>query len=139
VPRDLDSLVEVFTAPLVVMPGGWGESLPEWIKGEITLQRMVRLMKGDDDLATDAEATAYLYTASLTNPIGRDWTEIYCYLVNKLMSAKGSPVPDDVRVEKLTDYQEEELRGLKRWIRERQHKVLNERKKVEKRAEQEER
>ena len=128
----VEGMVEVFKAPIVVMPGGWGDTLPDWIKGEITLQRLIRLAKGDDDLATDAEAVAYLYTAALEAPIDHEWAQIYFYLVTKL---KGEAVPPDIRVETLTDYECSELDRFKRWIRERQRKALHERRKAEIRAE----
>jgi hypothetical protein len=46
-------MVEVFTAPLIVCPISWQNTLPDWINSEVTLQRLVRLMKGNDDLAND--------------------------------------------------------------------------------------
>jgi len=33
-------LVGVFTNPLIVFPGGWGDTLPEWLKNAITLERL---------------------------------------------------------------------------------------------------
>ena len=142
-PKDLESLIEVFTAPLIVWPSSWQETLPDWIKPEITFQRLIQVMKGEDDLATDVEALAYMYPRSLEAPLDHDWTVIYCYLSTKVMESRmvrqGVTVPDDVRVDKLDDYQEQKLKELKRWIRERQRKVLEERRRAEKKAEQEER
>ena len=31
----IEDLVGVFTDPLIVFPGGWGDTLPDWIKTEI--------------------------------------------------------------------------------------------------------
>jgi len=33
-------LVGVFTNPLIVFPGGWGDTLPEWLKNAIILERL---------------------------------------------------------------------------------------------------
>ena len=65
----IGDLVGTFTDPIIVFPGGWGDTLPDWIKTQITLERLVESMKeapGEQPTGTDAEATAYLYTASLT-------------------------------------------------------------------------
>ena len=137
----VNSMVEVFTAPLIVWPSGWNESLPEWIRGEATLQRLLRLMKGDDDLATDVEAMAYMYALTLEHRPDSDWVQIYCHLCTKVMEDRIGKeqvtVPEDVRVDTLTKYQEEQLLHLKRWIRDRQRKALRERQRVERKAETE--
>jgi len=124
----VNRMVEVFTAPLIVWPSGWNDSLPEWIRGEVTLQRLIRLMKGDDDLATDVEAMAYMYALTLEHPLDHDWSQIYLYLGTKVMGSrltgKGVEFPADISVEKLNSDQERDLLGLKRWIRDRQRKAL---------------
>jgi len=33
-------LVGVFTNPLIVFPGGWGDTLPEWLKNAIIPERL---------------------------------------------------------------------------------------------------
>ena len=66
----------VFTDPTIVFPGGWGDTLPEWLKNAITLERLemnIRALKGEEVTGTDAEACACLYTAALTNPMSHDW------------------------------------------------------------------
>ena len=112
-------LAGVFTDPLVVSPGGWGDTLPGWIKEQVTIERLIMNMqagKGEQITGTDAEACAYLYTASLEAPMDHDWTEIYLYLTTRLMQKKGATVPDDIRTESISDYQQGELNSLKDWI-----------------------
>jgi len=124
VDRGISDLVGTFTDPIIVMPGGWGDTLPDWIKTSITLERLVMNMeslKGKEPTATDAEACAYLYTASLTNPMGSDWTQIYLYIATKCYEKhrskeSGMKMPGDIRVDSLSDYQMGELRRLKDWI-----------------------
>jgi len=68
----IDDLVGTLTDPIIVYPGGWGDSLPEWLKNAITLERLTENMKttnGEQPTGTDAEACAYLNTASLTMPL----------------------------------------------------------------------
>jgi len=71
----ISELVDVFNDPILVFPGGWGDTLPEWLKNAITLERLamnMRALKGEEMTGTDAEACAYLYTAALTRPMEHD-------------------------------------------------------------------
>jgi hypothetical protein len=82
----ISDLVGTFTDPIIVYPGGWGDTLPDWIRTQITLERLIENMKeayGEQPTGTDAEATAYLYTASLTAPMSDDWTKIYLHVAGK--------------------------------------------------------
>ena len=61
----VSDIVGIFTDPILVFPGGWGDTLPDWIKGAITMDRLemgIRASKGEDETGTDAEACAYVYT-----------------------------------------------------------------------------
>jgi len=33
-------IVGAFTDPIIVFPGGWGDTLPEWLKNAITMERL---------------------------------------------------------------------------------------------------
>lgn len=125
--QGIQDIVEVFTAPLIVFPLGigWADSIPEKLKGEVTIQRLINVMAGERELATDAEATIYLYTTTLCQSVDGDWVKIYCYLVTKHMS-QGAELSPDVRVDELTDYQQNQLNDLKRFIRRSQRKGLDE-------------
>ena len=117
----IDDIVGALFDPIIVMPGGWGDDLPEWLKTRVTLERLAENMlatkEGREISATDAEAACYLFTASLTDPIGGDWTQIYLYVAGKAMKSKaGDEMPEYIRVDSLTDYQSRELRQLKNWI-----------------------
>lgn len=113
-----------YAAPLIVCPGGWGDTLPDWMMKEVMIQRG-RKVANDDGLATDVEATAYMYTASLVAPLTSDWAEIYIYLVTRLMPE----MPADIRRDTITTYQEGLLNDLKRRIRDRQNKFMKEERK----------
>jgi len=133
--------VGVFSDPIIVFPGGWGDTLPEWLKARITLERLienVRSPKGERPMAGDAEACAYLYTTALTQPLCSDWTEIYLYIAGKVYEAhrskvSGATVPDDIKVESLSNYREGLLRELKCWIYEKRIRERQERNRAEKR------
>ena len=72
--KGISDIVGVFTDPILVFPGGWGDTLPDWLKEAITLERLVmnmRALKGEEMTGTDAEACAYLYDGYLTTAHGQ--------------------------------------------------------------------
>jgi hypothetical protein len=63
----------------------------------------VKSLKGEEPTGTDAEACAYLNTASLTAPMDGDWSQIYLYVAGKTYSRwQKNIMPDDIRVDSLT-------------------------------------
>jgi len=146
VPKTVDSmisdLVGTFTDPILVFPGGWGDTLPDWIKGAITMERLevnIRASRGEETTGTDAEACAYLYTAGLTAPMDHDWSQIYIYVAARTYARhKGGQVPEDIRVETLNDYQLGELKRLRDWLYQQRVKVRQERERGDRRLEREE-
>jgi len=134
--RWIDDIVGALFDPIIVMPGGWGDDLPEWLRTRVTLERLgeniVALREGRELTATDAEAACYLFTASLTAPMGSDWTQIYLYVAGGEMKDK---MPEDIKVESLTESQWRDLKQLKDWIygqrlKHRKEKARGERRKV---------
>jgi len=146
VEKGISEIVGALTDPIIVFPGGWGDSLPEWLKSTITLERLVmnmRVLKGLEMTGTDAEACAYLYTASLTQPMGHDWTQIYLYIAGKVYEQwrtkeSGVTMPDDIRVESITDDQMRDLNRLKAWLYQRRTTIRLDRDRAERRQKKEE-
>ncbi|GAJ05471.1 unnamed protein product, partial [marine sediment metagenome] len=124
VEKGISEIVGCLTDPIIVFPGGWGEDLPEWLKSAITLERLamnIRALRGELPTGTDAEACAYLNTASLAQPLGHDWTKIYLYIATKVYEKwrtkeSGVTMPEDIRVESLNDEQMRDLNRLKAWL-----------------------
>ena len=122
VEKGISEIVGALTDPIIVYPGGWGDTLPDWIKTQITLERLLmnmRALKGEEMTGTDAEACAYLYTTVLCFPVDHDWTQIYMYLVNqtvKKFRGEQTEIPQDIRVDMLTKEQMNDLNRLKAWI-----------------------
>ena len=139
--KGISDIVGVFTDPILVFPGGWGDTLPEWLKETITLERLVmnmKALKGEEMTGTDAEACAYLYTASLTAPMDSDWTQIYLYIAGKVDSQwKKTEMPEDIRVESLRDDQLRDLNRLKEWIYRQRVRIRLERDRAERRQQKE--
>ena len=138
----ISDLVGMFTDPIIVFPGGWGDTLPDWLKNAITLERLemnMKALRNEEPTGTDAEACAYLYTAALTQPMDHDWGQIYLYIATKVYSRWGkSEVPEDIKVESLRDDQMEDLSRLKAWLRRRRTQARLERDRAERRQKAEE-
>ena len=146
VEKGISEIVGALSDPIIVFPGGWGDSLPEWIKSTITLERLamnMRALKGELPTGTDAEACAYLYTASLTQPMDHDWTKIYLYIAGKVYEKwrtkeSGVTMPDDIRVESITDDQMRDLNRLKAWLYHKRTTIRLDRDQAERRQKKEE-
>ena len=91
-----------------------------------------------EGLWTDTKALAYLVPASLETSMDRDWIKIYLYISTRVGSSAGKEVPEDIRVETLSDYLMQELNRLKAWIHQQHIKVRLERDRVERRQRTEE-
>jgi len=133
--RQVDALVGALTDPIIVFDPSWADVLPDWLKGEIKMQRLAQLVKGEEGTATDAEALAYVSNASLAQPIASEWVDIYMYLLTKVM---GDKVPEEMRKESLDDHRMGELRQLKEWIWRHRVKAREERGRAERRRVREE-
>jgi len=146
VEKGISEIVGVFTDPILVFPGGWGDSLPEWIKPAITMERLMenmKALKGEEMTGTDAEACAYLYTVSLTQSMDHDWTQIYLYIAGKAYERhrtkeSGVTMPADIAVDKLDDGQMRDLNRLKAWIYEKRKTARLDRDRAERRQKREE-
>jgi hypothetical protein len=135
--KGISDIVGVFSDPIIVFPGGWGDTLPEWLKNAITLERLamnMKALKGEEMTGTDAEACAYLYTAALTQPMDHDWGEIYLYTATQTYRRWGkNEMPQDIAVESITDDQMRDLNELKSWLYRHRTQVRIERRRAAKR------
>jgi len=118
--KGISEIVGALTDPIIVCPGGWGDSLPEWMKTAITMERLVVNMgalNGEEPTGTDAEACAYPYTAGLSFPLSHDWTQIYMYIAGAAMRQwNKAELPEDIAVASLEDHQMADLDRLKQWL-----------------------
>ena len=105
----------------IVADKGWAETIPEWLLKEVESERMIlgmgSLIKPEfAGKVGDAEACAYLYTASMRGLLSGELAQVYVYLVAKLSQMKGRKLPD-IAEEKLkqglTQYEQTALDKLK--------------------------
>ncbi len=120
VEKGITGIVGALFDPIIVFPGGWGDDLPDWLRSAITLERLLMNMEsihGKEMTGTEAEAAAYLMSASLTRPMSKDWAQIYLYVAGKTMRRWGKfETPADITVKELSDEQMRELNRFKKWI-----------------------
>lgn len=118
-PHDpIEEMLGALTDPLIVFPSGWEDTMPEKLKRDLPLHRLIHVHqclsgKAEWDEACDLEALMYLYPASLAFPMGERWSRIYLYLGTRCY---GTSFPEDIKQETLDQYDMAELKGLKRWI-----------------------
>lgn len=137
----IDDLVGALFDPIIVYPSGWQDTLPDWIKPQITLERLIMNMKVSKEGGVpvgDTEALAYIYPRTMEAPMSEQWYRIYMYVFNQAMKFKKTEVPEDLKSEKLSDYDMQELNQLKRWIYERRVKHRKEKQRGERREATEE-
>ena len=141
VEKGISEIVGALTDPIIVFPGGWGDTLPEWLKTAITLERMVgnmKALKGEEATGTDAEACAYLMTVSLTQPMDSDWTQIYLYVAGQTYKRWNKGVMSaDIAVDSISDYRMGELDRLKGWLHRQRIKARIEKDREQRRQEKE--
>jgi len=113
--KEWDVLTEVMTTPIVFHPGGWDSSLPEWLPQRVLEERLAMVNNGGWNKATDAEVTCYLFTASLSQPLGGDWTEITLFQAALQMPQLREALPATPK--ELSAYQLTQLNDLKYKIR----------------------
>lgn len=117
----INRMVEALSAPIIVADHAWGETIPADLLAECKTQRMVAFARAgyaDWNEATDAEVTAYLYTAGLLAPMQRDYADVYLWLGKKWKPAIGELAPDE-----LSPDQERLLRELRVTLRNKQRNV----------------
>ncbi len=140
--KGISDIVGCLMDPIIVFPGGWGDTLPEWLKNAITLERLamnMKALKGEEMTGTDAEACAYLYTAALTQPMDHDWGQIYLYIATQTYRKWGkNEMPSDIAVDKLNDEQMRDLNRIKEWLYRQRTKIRLERDRAERRQKKEE-
>jgi hypothetical protein len=115
----IDELCGALCDPIIVFPSPWKDDLPDWVKPQITLERLVmnmKVMKEGGVPVGDTEAMAYMFPQTMEEPMTEQWFRIYMYVCNQAMKFKKVEVPEDLKSESLSDYDRRELDDLKRWI-----------------------
>lgn len=118
-------VTDALSAPIVSFPSPWNADIPKEVINNIPIARMCALMQGEQ-FATIPECVAYIMPACLEFPLNHMWAQIYLHVSTLYVrNFRKQEVPDDIRVEELTDnYHKRLLLDLRRWIYERRRKHL---------------
>lgn len=112
----IQEIIGIFKDPIILYPGGWEDTLPPTLWEMIRIERFVQQMKAKGkkiEESTDAEALAYIYSASLVAPMGSEWTNIYLWLGKDLLPKNDPP---ELAPKALKPHEVKMLEDLKRWI-----------------------
>ena len=141
VEQGISDIVGCLTDPIIVFPGGWGDTLPDWLKTAITMERMMgnmKALKGEEPTGVDAEACAYLMTVSLTQPMDSHWTQIYLYVASQTYKRwNKAEMPADIVVDSISNTQAGELNRLKVWLYGQRIRARTEKDRAERREKKE--
>ena len=103
----IGDVVGALCDPVIVYPSGWQDTLPDWIKPQITLERLIMNMKVLNEGGVpvgDTEVLAYIYPRTMEAPMSEQWYRIYMYVFSQAMRFKKTEVPEDLKSESLTDW-----------------------------------
>lgn len=80
-----------FASPIIVHQSSWADTLPNWLITAIYQERLAQIFteheKGEiGELATPAEVLACLYPASMEAPMSSDWSRVYFWTGDVVMS-----------------------------------------------------
>jgi hypothetical protein len=115
----IEELCGALCDPIIVFPSPWKDDLPDWVKPQITLERLIwnmKVLKEGGVPVGDTEAMAYMFPRTMEEPMTEQWFRIYMYVFNQAMKFKKVEIPEDLKNESLSDYDKRELDDLKRWI-----------------------
>lgn len=113
----IEEIVGIFKDPVILYPGGWEDTLPPMIWEMIRIERFIQQMKAKGkkiEESTDAEALAYIYSATLIAPMSHEWTNIYLWLGRDLLPK--TDAPGTMAPKALSQGETKMLEDLKRWI-----------------------
>ena len=104
---------------LVVGAREWADTIPEWLLDEVKEERLIyglASLIGRGPVVGDAEVAVYLMTASHRQILSSEHTNIYIYLVTQLFKKRDKKVPESIRKEELSEWEEHELEELRDMI-----------------------
>lgn len=109
-------LFNTFRRPKIVMPGYEDMLMPDDIKTQIVVERMI-LAKNDEKTASETEALWYLSTVSLAQPLDHSWYRIFMFLFRQWCIKTNKGLPDFTREQvTLEKYEEHDLKRLRDWL-----------------------
>jgi hypothetical protein len=127
----IDNLVGALTDPIIVFPNDWQHDIPEELKKQIPMERLIMNMKveheGKGVPVGDIEALVYMFPRTMEAPMTDEQNRLYFHCFNEAMKFMKVEVPDDLKEKHpLSQYEMHELDNLKRFIWDRRVKARKE-------------
>lgn len=128
----ISDLVGALTDPIIVFPSPWAEDIPENLKQQIPLERLIMNIavthNGKGVPVGDVEALVYMFPRTMEAPMTDQQNRLYMYCFNKAMQFMRNEITDpDLKRDTLDSYDMHQLDDLKRFIWEARVKARKER------------
>jgi hypothetical protein len=129
-------ITDALSAPAITFSMAWADMIPKRLFGTLPMARMIACMK-KEELATYPEVVIYLYTRSLEAPMHGEWADIYFHVTCKVLEDYfGEDHWKDIQARKeLDQYEESQLKWLRREIYNKRRQILKDRIRTEERVE----
>ena len=118
--KEIDAIAAVIVGlvdPVILPASSWADTLPEWIYAKIIKERAGQAFLNDKDVATHAEALAYLAVGNICQPLDDTATRIYQYLLTReVAAAEEREVPEGLQVTEPTEHETNVLLKLRKNI-----------------------
>ena len=105
--------------PIILHPSAVPDGCPEMLKGDIKMDRLAQLIKGEKGICTETEMLAWFSTTTLVSPLSQVGYKCYFYLFERWAKRKGidtSFLGNPHGPEPLTGYEKRELDSVMRRI-----------------------
>jgi hypothetical protein len=134
----IDNLVGALTDPIIVFPNDWKNDIPEELKKQIPMERLIMNMKveheGKGVPVGDIEALVCMFPRSMEAPMSDQQMRLYTYCFTQAMKFRKIEPPADLKRETLDNYDMSQLNDLKRFIWDRRVKARKEKARGETKA-----
>ena len=97
--------------PIILHPSAVPYGCPPKLEGDIQMDRLAQLIKGEKGICLETEMLAYLCTATMAAPPSNFGFKSYMYLFERWAKRKGIDTSFESHVEPLEEYEKQELKS----------------------------
>jgi len=119
--------MDLLQSPIIVYPSQWQDAVPKDLLNNITMARMLTLMRGEP-MASLTEVVAYLMPRTFESPMPSEWVNIYtwCGLQYAKTFKKTEQIKamEEIVPQLLSEYEMGLLKRLRFWIYEKRRQAL---------------
>ena len=130
-------MMDALTSPVIVFNAAWKDTIPAGLLNNITIARMICLMKGEQ-MASLTEVVAYMMPRTFESPMAYEWVNIYTWAGTQhgqmFMNCEQRKAMAEIAPGSLSDYEQSLLNHLRQWIYTKRRESLKVKLKAEKPA-----